>query len=362
MYYYKGSCGNNRDPEHRSSGAYIFRPTNNIPIKLPTQKTEVINGDLVKEFRINLNPAGFITTKVYDNLNFIETEWVVGPIPIDDKVGKEYVIKYETNIINNGEFFTDSNGRQLLKRKLDFRPQWNLTLAEPVPGNYYPVTNEIYIENGDTRMTILTDRSEGGASLVEGEVELMLHRRLLCDDAFGVGEALNETANGQGLVVRGKHRIIIGKDEEVIKKNVFGMHLSPTVLISDAANIKFEDWLKMDNEFSWLAKDLPTGVHLLTLEPWDSKLLVRLENYLDDSAVEVNLRDVFKNIEIKCLRETMLSVNMFVEEYEQWVWNKEGDQENTEEKIEAVDDGVKIMIKPKQIRTFIACFERKEKS
>ena len=31
-------------------------------------------------------------------------------------------------------------------------------------------------------------------------------RRLLHDDAFGVGEALNETAFGEGLVVRGKHR------------------------------------------------------------------------------------------------------------------------------------------------------------
>ena len=33
-----------------------------------------------------------------------------------------------------------------------------------------------------------------------------LHRRLLHDDAFGVGEALNETAFGVGLVARGKHR------------------------------------------------------------------------------------------------------------------------------------------------------------
>ena len=41
----------------------------------------------------------------------------------------------------------------------------------------------------------------------------MIHRRLLYDDAFGVGEALNETAFGQGLVVRGKHwlQLSIGK-------------------------------------------------------------------------------------------------------------------------------------------------------
>ena len=33
------------------------------------------------------------------------------------------------------------------------------------------------------------------------------YRRLLHDDAFGVGEALNETAFGVGLVARGTHRL-----------------------------------------------------------------------------------------------------------------------------------------------------------
>ncbi|KAJ8706808.1 hypothetical protein PYW07_012886 [Mythimna separata] len=359
MYYYTGSCGDNHDTAHRASGAYIFRPVINTPIKLTKQKFAVINGDLVKEFRVNLSPAGFINVKLYDNLNYLETEWIVGPIPITDDLGKEYVIKYETNIINNGEFYTDSNGRQMLKRKLDFRPQWNLTLAEPIPGNYYPVTNEIYIENEDLRLTVLTDRSEGGTSLVEGEVELMLHRRLLCDDAFGVGEALNETANGQGLVARGKHRVIIGKDKNIIKKNVLGMHLSPTVLISDATNIKYDDWLKMNNEFSWLDKDLPNGIHLLTLEPWDSKLLIRFENYFENGVVEVNVKDLFKNIEIKCLKETMLSANMFVEEYKQWEWKTEGDNDYVEDKTELDEKDLNIKVKPKQIRTFLACFERK---
>ncbi|KAJ8705045.1 hypothetical protein PYW08_012365 [Mythimna loreyi] len=359
MYYYTGSCGDNHDTSHRASGAYIFRPVINTPIKLSTQKTEVINGDLVKEFRVNLSPAGFINTKLYDSLNFIETEWIVGPIPITDDLGKEYIIKYETNIINNGEFYTDSNGRQMLKRKLDFRPQWNLSLAEPIPGNYYPVTNEIYIENEDLRLSVLTDRSEGGTSLVEGEVELMLHRRLLCDDAFGVGEALNETANGHGLVARGKHRVIITKDDKIIKKNVLGMHLSPTVLFSDATNIKYEDWLKLQNEFGWLDKDLPNGIHLLTLEPWDHKLLIRFENYLEDDTAEINLKNLFKNIEIKCFKETMLSANMFVEEYNQWVWKKEGGQGSIEEETELQERDLTIKIKPKQIRTFLACFERK---
>jgi lysosomal alpha-mannosidase len=45
----------------------------------------------------------------------------------------------------------------------------------------------------------------------------MVHRRCLYDDAFGVGEALNETAFGDGLVVRGTHFLIIGDKTNSMK-------------------------------------------------------------------------------------------------------------------------------------------------
>lgn len=37
-----------------------------------------------------------------------------------------------------------------------------------------------------------------------------VHRRLLHDDAFGVDEALNETAYGKGLIARGSHYLLVG--------------------------------------------------------------------------------------------------------------------------------------------------------
>jgi len=43
-------------------------------------------------------------------------------------------------------FYTDSNGREYLKRVRDFRPTWNLTITEPVSGNYYPLTAGAYIQ------------------------------------------------------------------------------------------------------------------------------------------------------------------------------------------------------------------------
>ncbi|GJX48261.1 alpha-mannosidase-like protein [Tanacetum coccineum] len=47
-----------------------------------------------------------------------------------------------------------------------------------------------YVEDGSKELSVLVDRAVGGSSLVNGQIELMLHRRLLFDDAKGVGEVL----------------------------------------------------------------------------------------------------------------------------------------------------------------------------
>jgi len=47
-------------------------------------------------------------------------------------------------------------------------------------------------------------------------VVIQVHRRLLHDDAFGVGEALNEEAFGTGLVARGTHYLLGGADGEAV--------------------------------------------------------------------------------------------------------------------------------------------------
>lgn len=41
-----------------------------------------------------------------------------------------------------------------------------------------------------------------------------VHRRIFHDDAFGVDEALNETAFGVGLVARGQHYLTFGPVEK----------------------------------------------------------------------------------------------------------------------------------------------------
>lgn len=142
----------------------------------------------------------------------MEINWLIGPIPIEDDIGKEVVSRYKTDLSSESIFYTDSNGRELLKRTRNTRPTWKLDLQEPVSGNYYPVVTQIGLRDQAKNLgfVVVTDRAQGGSSLSDGQIELMLHRRLLHDDAFGVGEALNETAYGEGLIVRGRHWLVAG--------------------------------------------------------------------------------------------------------------------------------------------------------
>jgi lysosomal alpha-mannosidase len=54
-------------------------------------------------------------------------------------------------------------------------------------------------------MSVLNDRTQGGSSLTDRTVELMVHRRLTKDVAGGPFHLDELGVDGKGLVVRGKH-------------------------------------------------------------------------------------------------------------------------------------------------------------
>ena len=87
----------------------------------------------------------------------VEVEWLVGPIPISDGIGKEIIAKYSAQVESNGEFYTDSNGRQMLKRKRDYRPTWKLNVTEPVSGNYYPINSRMFIKDEHQQVCLFYD-------------------------------------------------------------------------------------------------------------------------------------------------------------------------------------------------------------
>lgn len=84
-----------------------------------------------------------------------------------------------TGVNNAARFYTDSNGRQTLLRQRDFRPTWQLNVTEPVSGNYYPINSHIYLTDADQQalVALVNDRAQGGTSLKDGQLELMVIKR-----------------------------------------------------------------------------------------------------------------------------------------------------------------------------------------
>ncbi|KAL0281361.1 UNVERIFIED_CONTAM: hypothetical protein PYX00_002368 [Menopon gallinae] len=368
VHYYIGEVGNNAKPEHRSSGAYIFRPKGTEPRELKfTGKGLAVRGKVVNEVHQVFSDWASHVVRQYKGENYIEVEWLAGPIPIQDSTGKEMIWRYDSELESNGTFFTDSSGRETLERIKDYRPTWDVNLLEPVAGNYYPVTTEMSISDGETELTVLTDRAQGGTSMNSGQMELMVHRRLLHDDAFGVGEALNEVAYGSGLVARGHHWILAGDKSDPgwpVKKRQLQQQkiLNSHVLYTNADSITFEEWTKSHRlEFSGLKRALPPNVQILTLEPWKaSSFLLRLEHIFEKSEssdeANIDLNDLFVTFDIISIRETTLGANQWLDEASRLVWKKE-----TNEISDVPDEGsrnvrntsLKIKLRPKEIRTFI---------
>lgn len=71
-----------------------------------------------------------------------------------------------------------------------------------------PVDSAIAVRDGNTQVTIMNERAQGGAAGLSDSstIELMQHRRLLEDDDLGVDEFLNETDSDlQGIFVTAKY-------------------------------------------------------------------------------------------------------------------------------------------------------------
>ncbi len=143
---------------------------------------------------------------------------------ISDGVGKEIITRYSTDFANDGEFYTDTNGHQNILRTRDHRQTFELwNGSNPIASNYYPITSHIYLNDSNSgyRMNLLTDRAQGGGSIKDGQIELLIHRRLVQEDLCLFNETLNEIVHGKGLVVRGTHTLFFEKIRDV-KRHVAG--------------------------------------------------------------------------------------------------------------------------------------------
>ncbi|KAH8419560.1 hypothetical protein KR222_006062 [Zaprionus bogoriensis] len=365
---YKGARGDNGASERRSSGAYIFRPDGEI-IELEDKiELTVYDGDRVKEVHQNFNEWISQVVRIYEGVNRVEFEWLIGPIPNNDDTGREIVTRFKSGVASKGTFYTDSNGREMLKRQRFEREYFSPDMTEPVSGNYYPVTARIAVQDDNKRVVLLNDRAQGGTSLHDGQLELMLHRRLLNDDAFGVGEALNEEQYGTGLIARGKLFLVLNSaSAKATQAERIAQHEIHLPFWKFFSNSNTASAVKPQQipDFS----DFPQSVNLLTLEPYSStELLLRVEHFMDETEghiVSFNIRHIFDTLGGKSIRETTLDGNMALSDLKRFKFNHDGTVPQSSPEYfttpfeplsaNASDDSSKfsITLHPLQIRTFI---------
>ncbi len=372
--YYEGHRGNNSIPKNRASGAYIFRPTKETPRMLSVRPDLVVRGPLVDELHLEFSPYITQVSRLYKGSAEVEVEWLVGPIPVSDDIGKEIVVRYSTQIPSAGKFYTDANGRQMLERVRNRRPTWKLNLTEPVSSNYYPANSRAALVDPKSglQFTVLTDRSQGVTSMNDGQLEFMVHRRLLDDDAFGVGEALNEVAFGQGLVVRGKHWLQVGS---AAQHRMAGLqvYMDAIVSFSETGGRSFAGWKEAFlMTYSALGSVLPPNVHLLTLEEWHGNsrdgVLIRLEHFFQageehelSKPVTFSIKNLFAEYNIARLEEVTLGANLRMGERDRMEWKTDTDNDiNVEPADRPVDPLLlEVTLSPMQIRTFVVDLETK---
>ncbi|KAF9618950.1 hypothetical protein IFM89_002945 [Coptis chinensis] len=412
--FYSAKDGSGVDPQ--ASGAYIFRPNGAHPIKTEEQVPLIVyRGPILDEVHEQINTWISQITRIYKGKEHVEVEFTVGPIPLDDGSGKELAAQITTSLKNNKTFYSDSNGRDFIKRILDYRPDWELQVNQPVAGNYYPINLGIYMEDDKTEFSVLVDRSVGGSSLEEGQIELMLHRFFLSsfvfigfchdrldselmdhtslliydevfflsyrrfehDDSRGVGEVLNETVcvlnKCTGLTIQGKFYFRIDPLGEGAKwRRSVGQEIYSPLLLAFTEQDR-DNWTN-SNLLTYSCMDpsynLPDNVAMVTLQELDDgKVLLRLAHLYESgedkdlsSLASVEVKKLFLGRKITNIIETNLSANQekLAMERKKLHWKVAGSENNESQVVRGGPvDPEKLVVElgPMEIRTFVIGFE-----
>uniref|UniRef100_A0A8C9K0Y5 Lysosomal alpha-mannosidase n=1 Tax=Panthera tigris altaica TaxID=74533 RepID=A0A8C9K0Y5_PANTA len=339
FYWYNASVGNNLSTQ--VSGAYIFRPNQEKPLMVSRwAQTRLVKTPLVQEVHQNFSAWCSQVVRLYRGQRHLELEWTVGPIPVGDGWGKEIISRFDTVLETKGLFYTDSNGREILERRRDYRPTWKLNQTETRDPSPCPVDS------------------------------LQVHRRLLKDDGRGVGEALLE--DGLGRWGRGRHLVLLDKVRTAATGHRLQAEkevLAPQVVLAPGGGPGTALFLAPPRfpQFSGLRRELPPSVHLLTLARWDQKtLLLRLEHQFavgEDSGnlsspVTLDLGDLFSAFTITYLQETTLVANQLRASASRLKWTPNTGP--TPLPSPSRLDPATITLQPMEIRTFLASVQWEE--
>ncbi|KAF5738117.1 lysosomal alpha-mannosidase isoform X2 [Tripterygium wilfordii] len=307
-----------------SSGAYVFRPDGS-PHPVSASKWKRFQGPLVdevhqhfssdtqtyqkKDVHQHFNTWIHQVIRLYRDKEHAEVEYTIGPISTENGIGKEVITRINASMATDKVFYTDSNGRDFLKRVRDSRTDWRLEVDDHVAGNYYPIRGNYYLN---------INKLGDGARW----------RRTTGQEVYSP------------LLLAFTH-----ENSENWKVS----HLTKTTT--------------MDPDYR-----LPLNVALITLQELeDGIVILRLahlyEAHEDDQyskLARVILKKMFARKRIKKLTETSLSTNQEKSEMKKLEWKVVGDNGNDPSPVRGgpVNDSTLVVeLGPMEIRTFVLEFD-----
>ena len=363
----------------QASGAYIFRPAEQMAHPAATVVTTSFysNSSLVTEVQQRISDWISQTIRLSSTSDAIEFEWTVGPIDVSDGQGKEVITRFTTDIANNQTWYTDANAREFQTRIRNTRQTYAWNATEPTAGNFYPVTSSVWMADSTQALVLSVDRSEGASSLVDGQLELMLHRRTLRSDDGNTVEALNETDAiepdgrriGRGLVVTGSFLLSIVPPADAAMTARTG-HLTqyapPIPFFTPISSVP--SYLSTHTaQWSFLAASLPPQLELITMQALpDGRVLFRLAHMYgvgEDAALSapasVNVLRLFTR-GVAEVAELSLSGNSAAGSHVPLQWNTQEEgvrvQATARRPVKETFDGVTVTLQAAEVRTFAIRF------
>ncbi|XP_075993471.1 alpha-mannosidase 2 isoform X2 [Genypterus blacodes] len=105
-------------------------------------------------------------------------------VDIRSEVNRELVMRLVSDVASGNRFYSDLNGFQMQQRR-------SLTKL-PLQANFYPMSSASFLQDASSRLSLLSAQSQGVASLRQGELEVVLDRRLHQDDNRGLGQGITD--------------------------------------------------------------------------------------------------------------------------------------------------------------------------
>jgi len=207
--------------------------------------------------------------------------------------------------------------------------------------------------------------------LNDGQLDLMVHRRLLYDDRRGVGEPLNESMQVRTTEYAYIDSITYSarRQRALTLELNYPAHLLFVTGFAGNANSFFASY---QTDYVAMTRSLPPNIHLQTLRTLDTgETILRLnhifavgEDPVYSKRTSVDLANLFTNLQIVEIREMQLTAVEPASDVHRYTWKVSGDP-NSSHGMKTLGNwypsplaGLVVELDPMDTRTFIVRFQR----